>query len=180
MKHLFQAIIFILIVCILPVCKKDTQSTYTPPGPPPPPAGPGPTPPPTAPPSSGSAPYSGKWTGNISVKDSLPAVCYYLNHNLQTTQNWTVLADSVQVEEIIIDGNTTWVYYWRGTIRNDTLEMSSKRNINCGGEIKLREILVKAPITSLADKYSVQTSSVYIQCPPDCIFIYSYVMSKPK
>jgi hypothetical protein len=189
MKRLRQAtVLFVLLFSILFACKKDDPSTpdpvvTPPPPPPPPPAAPptgGPTPPPSAPPLAGSAPYSGTWSGTATVRDSFPDFCYFTDKSLEIILNCTVLADSVHVEETIKDDTRTFTYYWRGTIKKDTLEMVSRRNVNCFGETKLREMVIKAPITALTDKYRVQASSVYSMCPPNCIFIFTYDLSKPK
>jgi len=168
MKQLLRTtVIFMLLFCISPGCKKDTHSTVSqqPPAPDPP---------------TGSAPYSGKWTGIINVTERYPDLCTWNGGTVGITQNWIVIGDSVQVEDIAKDNGGTYTSYWRGTIRNDTLEMISKRNINCFGEVKSTEVVVKAPISSLIDKYSIQTSAVYSMCPPDCVFVYNFIISKAK
>ena len=166
MKELHRTtIIFMLLLCISPGCKKDTHSTLTQQ--------------PSAP-STGSAPYSGMWRGIINVTEQYPDLCAWNGGVVATTQTWTVIGDSVQVEDTMKDNGGTYVYYWSGTIRNDTLEMISKRNINCFGEAKSLELVVKAPILSLIDKYSIETSAVYSPCPPDCVFVYNFIISKSK
>lgn len=103
-----------------------------------------------------------------------------IDKSLVITLKCTVLGDSVHIEETVDEDNDRFTNYWRGTIKNDTLEMASRRNINCFGEVKLREMVIKAPVVSLPDKYRVQATTVYSMCPPDCIFIYSYDLSKAK
>jgi hypothetical protein len=167
MKKLQVTVIFMLLSCILPACKKDsTVAQQAPPPPPPPPLG--------------SAPYSGKWTGIIDVTAQHPDLCYWNGGRVSITQNWIVVGDSVQVEDIMKDSGGTFTYYWRGTIRKDTLEMISKRTVNCFGEVRFNEIVVKAPISSLTDMYSIQTSVVYSMCPPNCVFVFDFIMTKPK
>ena len=170
MKKLQGTVIFMLLSCILPACKKDTHSTVAQQTPPPPPP----------PPPTGLAPYSGKWTGTIDVTAQHPDLCYWNGGTVSITQNWIVVGDSVHVEDNMKDNGGTYTYYWRGTIRNDTLEIISKRNINCFGEVKSNEIVVKAPISSLIDKYRIQTSALYSPCPPNCIFLFSFTISKAK
>src|SRR5215218_7778797 len=101
MKELQRTVIFMLFFCISPACKKDTHPTGTlQPPPPPPPAAP-----------TGSAPYSGKWTGTINVTPQHPELCYCSGGIVETTQNWVVVGDSVQVEEILKDNGGTYTYY---------------------------------------------------------------------
>src|SRR5215203_2818524 len=172
MKVLFQGTaVFILFFFVLPACKKDTHSSVVQQQLPPPP--------PPAPPT-GAAPYSGKWTGTIIVTVQNPDLCSWNGGTVSITQNWIVVGDSVHVEDILKDNGGTYTYYWLGTIKKDTLEMISKRNINCFGEVKSNEIVVKAPISSLVDKYSIQTSALYSPCPPDCIFEFNFMISKAK
>jgi hypothetical protein len=168
MKQLLQTkVIFILLLCILPACRKDTHSSATPQ-------------PPVLPPPAGSAPYSGKWTGIINVTAKYPDLCYWSGGTVAITQNWVVVGDSVQVEDIMKDSGGTYTYYWRGIIRNDTLEMTSKRNISCSGVMNAMEMVVKTPISSLTDKYSIQTSADYVPCPPNCAFVFDFIISKSK
>ena len=187
-KFLPVTVLFLLLFAVLFGCEKDEPAAPAavvtpPPPPPPPPATPvsgNPTPPPGAPPSAGSAPYSGTWTGTATVRDSFPDYCYFTDKSLEINLQCTVLGDSVHIAETIKDTTGTFSYNWRGTIKNDTLEMVSRRSVNCFGETKLREMVIKAPVVSLPDKYRVQATTVYSMCPPDCIFIFSYELSKPK
>lgn len=189
MKKLFKAILlFILLFAVLIACKKDTPSGTAPIAAPPlypiPPTVPGPeqpTPPPTAPPASGLQPYSGIWKGTATVRDSFPTLCHFLDPSLEITMNWTVLGDSVHVAEIVKSdpGDFTY-YYWRGIIKDDTLEMVSRRGITCFGELGLKEMRIKAAIASLSDRYRLQASTVYSMCLPDCIFEFTYNLSKAK
>ena len=166
MRELLRTtVFFMLLFCISPGCRKDTNSTDT-------------QEPPAS--STGSARYSGSWRGVISVSALYPDLCAWNGDLVGITQNWTVMGDSVHVEDIAKDNSGTYTYYWHGTIRNDTLEMISKRDINCFGEAKSLEIVVKAPILSLIDKYSIETSAVYSPCPPDCVFVFNYIISKTK
>lgn len=114
------------------------------------------------------------------MRDSFPAFCYFADKSLEIALQCTVLGDSVHMAESMTIGTDTYPYYWRGTIKNDTLEMVSRRNVNCFGEMKLREMVIKAPVVSLSDRYRVQATTVYSMCPPDCIFIFSYDLSKAK
>ena len=166
MKELLRnTIIFMMLLCISPGCKKNTDSTLTQQ---------------TPTPSPGPAAYSGTWRGIINVTEQNPDLCTWGGGVVGTTQNWTVVGDSVQVEDISEDNGGIYTNYWLGTIRNDTLEMISKRNVNCFGEARSLEIVVKAPILSLIDKYSIETSAVYSLCPPDCVFVYNFKISKAK
>ena len=136
------------------------------------------TPPPDAPPSAGSAPYSGRWSGTITVTDIDSAYCVHPDKLLETAQGWTVRGDSVQVSEIIVVNSERQTFYWRGTIRNDTLQMESKRYERCAGQISLRQLRLKAPITMVNNTYSLEGFTVYNLCEPNCRFEYAYQLRK--
>ena len=136
------------------------------------------TPPPDAPPSAGSAPYSGRWTGTIAVTDVHPNFCVYPDKLVETSQSWTVRGDSVQVSEIIVVNNERLTYYWRGTIRNDTLQMESRRYERCAGDRQLRQLKLKAPIKAASNTYSLEGFSVYNVCEPNCTFEFAYQLRK--
>jgi len=138
------------------------------------------TPPPALPPSAGAAPYSGGWSGVVTVKDVDSAVCSFRDKTLEVTQAWTVIGDSVHVEEIIVINRERNTYNWRGTIRNDSVSMVSKRLVQCGAGTKLEQIAFKAPITASADSYNVQGYTLYTLCDPNCTFEFTYQMSKAK
>lgn len=138
------------------------------------------TPPPTVPVSEGDAPYSGGWKGSVIVKDLSPNLCPYPDKLLETTQTWSVIGDSVQVAELLVVNRERLTYYWRGTIRNDTLEMTSKRNVDCGGALKLTQITFKAPIVALADSFRIDGYTLYDICKPNCKFDFTYQLSKAK
>ena len=164
MKQLLLAVmIFILFFLTLTACKKDTDPAINP-----------------NTTVTGSAGYAGKWTGSVTVTEINPTLCYWSGGPAEITQNWTVTGDSVKVEEIVKDNSGTYYYSWNGTIRNDTLEMISIRNINCFGVVQPNQIVVKSPISTLADRYSIQTSANYSPCPPNCLFVYHFNLSKPK
>jgi len=136
------------------------------------------TPPPDAPPSTGTAPYSGRWSGTIAVTDVYPNFCVYPDKLVETAQSWTVRGDSVQVAEIIVVNNERQTYYWRGTIRNDTLEMLSRRYERCSGDRLLRQLRLKAPIKATATGYNLEGFSVYDVCQPNCTFEFAYLLHK--
>ena len=136
------------------------------------------TPPPDAPPSAGTAPYSGRWSGTIAVTDVNPNLCAYPDKQLETAQSWTVRGDSVQVEELIVVNSERKTYYWRGTIRNDTLQMESRRYERCAGVSLLRQLKLKASLKVVAGTYSLEGFTVYNICEPNCIFEYAYNMRK--
>lgn len=155
MKQLLLLIvIFLLLFWLLFGCGKDTPPNVD-----------------QQPPATDPARYSGSWTGTLTVTELNPTVCYWSGGPAEITQNWTVTGDSVKVEEIAKDNTGIYTDHWLGTIRNDTLEMVSKRDINCFGVFNSIQIVVRSRISSLADKYSIQTSANYTPCPPDCRFV---------
>lgn len=136
------------------------------------------TPPPDAPPSAGSAPYSGRWSGTVTITDVNPNFCVYPDKLVEVAQSWTVQGDSVQVAEIVVINSERKTYYWRGTIRNDTLEMLSKRYERCAGENRLRQLKLKAPIKAAANTYGLEAYTVYDVCEPHCTFEWAYQLRK--
>lgn len=160
---LHTMMIFMLFFSTLTGCKKDTDPAVN-----------------ANTPVTGSAGYAGKWTGSVRVTEINPTLCYWSGGEAVITQNWSVSGDSVKVEEIVSDNSGTYYYSWNGTIRNDTLEMISIRNINCFGAARTIQVVVKSPILSLADRYTIQTSADYSPCPPNCLFVYHFSLSKPK
>jgi hypothetical protein len=179
------AFVVILLSGILMACQKDSSTTTTPLDPNPRPPGGGPlsgdsTPPPTAPPSAGVAPYSGTWTGMVTVRDSFPNYCTFTDKLMDVRQEWTVLGDSVQVRETLRIDATDWTYYWRGAVKNDTLNMTSKRYVNCFGERRLREMAIRAPVRAVGDSFRVEATIPYSMCPPDCVFVFTYRFSKAR
>lgn len=136
------------------------------------------TPPPDGPPSTGSAPYSGRWLGTITVTDVDSNACIYPDKLVETTQGWTVQGDSVQVAELIAVNSERRTYYWRGTIRNDTLQMESKRYERCPGGVSLRQLRLKAPIKMVNNTYRLEGFSAYKVCEPNCVIELAYQLRK--
>lgn len=128
----------------------------------------------------GDKPYSGLWSGTVVEKDSLPSLCRFVESNWKVLQKWLVKGDSVFIDETILLNYETLKYNWKGTIKNDTLDILSSRNINCFGIVSLSEVFIKAPITISVDNYNFQTRTIYPMCLPNCIFILNYNMSKTK
>jgi hypothetical protein len=179
MRTVGPLVLLLMWLCAVVVaCDKDSppasNPVVTPPGPD------GETPPPALPPSAGAAPYSGGWSGTVTVKDVKPELCSFRDKTLEVTQAWTVIGDSVHVQELIVIDRERNTYNWRGTIRNDSLAMVSKRNVLCGSSEQLLQITFKAPITASADKYNVQGYTLYTICEPNCTFEFTYQMSKAK
>lgn len=115
-----------------------------------------------------------------TVRDSFPNNCTFTDKLVDVRQEWTVLGDSVQVREVMTIEATDWTYYWRGTLKNDTLHMTSKRYVNCFGERQLREMVIRAPVRTASDSLRVEAVVPYSMCMPYCVFVFSYRLSKAR
>lgn len=169
-------VLLLWLSIIVAACGKDSPNSNSPV----PPATDEETPPPTLPPSAGAAPYSGGWSGTVTVKDVNPARCTFRDKTLEVTQAWTVIGDSVQIEELIAIDRERKTYYWRGTIRNDTLSIISKRNELCSMGTQLHQMALKVPITVSVDSYNAEGYTLYSICDPNCAFEFTYKISKSK
>ncbi|HJS54800.1 MAG TPA: hypothetical protein VJ765_09660 [Chitinophagaceae bacterium] len=127
-------------------------------------------------------PYSGTWKGAIQVTDVNPSRCYFSGDPVSVIQNWKVKTDSsVKIEESYTDlgSSTRQSYIWEGSIHhNDSIAITSSRTINCFGQADKLVVNIKAKIIKNVDRYSLETSLDYPMCPPDCLFIFNYLMTE--
>lgn len=127
-------------------------------------------------------PYSGTWKGTIQVTDVNPSFCHYVGDPVSVIQNWKVKTDSsVKIEESYKDvgSSTRRFYIWEGSIHHkDSITITSSRTINCFGQANILAVNIKSKIIKNGDRYSLETSLDYPMCPPDCLFIFNYLMTK--
>jgi len=127
-------------------------------------------------------PYSGSWKGTIQVTDINPSFCYYSGDPVSVIQNWKVKTDSsVKIEESYMDVGSSIPrsYIWEGSIHHkDSITITSSRTMTCFAQANPLVVNIKAKIIKNGDRYSLETSIDYPMCPPDCLFIFNYLMTK--